>query len=95
MKIPLSPAAVVPLVTGLAAIRTARAHVSAGGNVGFVSLAADQITAFDRLLQANRLSGLTLRGNGSLWLGHLQQSKVSAGVKQALDPDNRYPALYH
>jgi glycolate oxidase FAD binding subunit len=94
MKVPLSPAALVPLLKGLAAIKAGRAHVSAGGNVAFVTLAADQIAAFDRLLEENRLSGVMLCGNGSLWLGHIEQSKISAGVKQALDPENRYPSLY-
>jgi glycolate oxidase FAD binding subunit len=94
VKVPLSPASLVNSMKGLSEVTSARAHFSAGGNVAFVSLAADQVAAFDRLLQVNHLSGLMLRGTGPLWLGQLDRPKISADVKQALDPENRYPSLY-
>jgi glycolate oxidase FAD binding subunit len=94
VKVPLSPASLVNLLKGLGEVVSARARFSAGGNVAFVSLNRDQVAVFDRVLQENRLSGLMLRGDGPLWLGRIERPKISASVKQALDPENHYPSLY-
>jgi glycolate oxidase FAD binding subunit len=94
VKVPLSPASLVNFMKGLGEAKTARAHFSAGGNVAFVSLAADEIAVFDRVLQQNHLPGLMLRGEAPLWLGRIDRPTISASVKQALDPENRYPSLY-
>lgn len=55
------------------------AQVSCGGNVAF------SITPPPR--------GLTLRGDSPLWIGGRPRFAIEAAVKQALDPQNRFPTL--
>lgn len=55
------------------------AHVSCGGNV-----------AFSQILPAR---GLTLRGDSPLWIGGRPRFAIEVAVKQALDPQNRFPTL--
>jgi len=72
----------------------ARMHVSAGGNVAFVSLAdTAAFHKFDEDLRKLGLSGLTLRGEAPLWCGARSQTKITSAVKEALDPTNRFPSL--
>jgi glycolate oxidase FAD binding subunit len=72
----------------------AQMHVSAGGNVVFVSLAERGVfSRFDEELRKLGLCGLTLRGDGPLWCGALSQTKITSAVKAALDPRNRFPSL--
>jgi glycolate oxidase FAD binding subunit len=69
-------------------------HVSAGGNMGFLSLPSQaQPAALDEQLRKLNLRGLALRGQGPLWYGLRNQSKIAEGVKKALDPENRFPSL--
>jgi hypothetical protein len=69
-------------------------HVSAGGNVAFVSLAdTAAFHKFDEDLRKLGLSGLTLRGEAPLWCGARSQTKITSAVKEALDPTNRFPSL--
>ena len=69
-------------------------HVSGGGNVAFVSLAADaNIAAVDTKLQELNVQSLTLRGDAPLWLGARYDFKIAAAVKNALDAENRFPRL--
>jgi glycolate oxidase FAD binding subunit len=70
-----------------------RMHVSAGGNVAFVSLTdAAGFRKFDEELRKLGLSGLTLRGEAPLWCGARSQTKITSAVKEALDPTNRFPS---
>lgn len=55
------------------------AHVSCGGNVAFS--------------QIPPVRGLTLRGDSPLWIGGRPRFAIEAAVKQALDPQNRFPTL--
>lgn len=55
------------------------AHVSCGGNV-----------AFSNTLP---LRGMTLRGDSPLWIGGRRRFAIEDAVKQALDPQNRFPTL--
>jgi glycolate oxidase FAD binding subunit len=72
----------------------ARMHVSAGGNVAFVSLAdRAAFEGCDEELRKLGLCGLTLRGEGPLWCGTRSQTKITSAVKEALDPENRFPSL--
>ena len=90
----LAPGDVVAFHQTIAALDGARAHISAGGNVAFVSLAAaDQFAALDEKLRALQLSGVTLRGDAPLWSGTRTASKISHAVKAALDSENRFPSL--
>jgi hypothetical protein len=69
-------------------------HLSAGGNVAFVSLAAaDQVATLGENLRAQKLSGVTLRGDAPLWLGIQTHFQISQAVKAALDVENRFPGL--
>ena len=91
MKIAQSPASLVALARLLDG---ARMHVSAGGNVAFVSLAAAaQAGEFDEHLLALGMSGMTLRGESPLWLGARARPAIASAVKHALDAENRFPSI--
>jgi hypothetical protein len=69
-------------------------HLSAGGNLAFVSLATvQQAATLDEQLHSQKLSGVTLRGDAPLWLGARAQFQISQAVKAALDAENRFPGL--
>ena len=88
IKVSMSPAVKVPELQG------ARWHVSAGGNVAFVSLASTtQLAELDEALRKLGLSGVTLRGDATLWFGIRARPAIAQAVKQALDPANRFPSL--
>ena len=55
------------------------AHVSCAGNVAFS--------------QTPPPRGLTLRGDSPLWISGRPRFAIEAAVKQALDPQNRFPTL--
>lgn len=55
------------------------AHVSCGGSV-----------AFSQILPSR---GMTLRGDAPLWIGGRPRFAIEAAVKQALDPQQRFPTL--
>ena len=64
----------------------AAGHVSCGGNVAYCSVeSAEKLPA--------HLVGLTLAGNAPLWVGGRPRYAVEAAVKQAFDPDHRFPSL--
>ena len=72
----------------------ARAHLSGGGCQAFVSL--PPATPSGPLNESSRglgLSAVTLRGNAPLWLGARSPSKIAIAVKEALDPEGRFPSL--
>ena len=94
IKVALTPGNVVAFTQTISTLSGARAHVSAGGNVAFVSLVtAEQAAQLDQALQAQKLSGVTLRGDAPLWLGARYDFKISTAVKSALDAENRFPSL--
>jgi glycolate oxidase FAD binding subunit len=94
IKIALAPGDLVAFHQAMTALPGARVHVSAGGNVAFVSLAAaDQVATLDENLRSQKLSGVTLRGDVPLWLGALTHFQISQAVKAALDAENRFPGL--
>ncbi|HWX20916.1 MAG TPA: FAD-binding protein [Candidatus Binatia bacterium] len=94
VKVALTPVALPLLDRVLAALEGTRVHVSAGGNVAFVSLASGSAsTALDERLRGLGLSGVGLRGPGPLWYGEKARPKIALAVKQALDAEGRFPAL--
>jgi glycolate oxidase FAD binding subunit len=96
VKVSLSPNAVVPLGHAIKSLNEAEWHLSAGGNVAFVSLATDShVALLDEHLRRLGLAGLVLRGSSApgLWLGARSRPAITAAVKQALDPANRFPSL--
>lgn len=91
VKVPLTPVQVPALYRALTAITDARVHVSAGGNVAFVS-ALDAVE-IDATLRTLDLTGVTLRGAGPLWPGARKHQRIADAVKFALDPQHRFPSL--
>ncbi|HOS74757.1 MAG TPA: FAD-binding protein [Verrucomicrobiota bacterium] len=91
-KVALTPAAMPALDAAVRSLKGARLHFSAGGNLAFVSLPpAVALTALPERLRALGLAGLTLRGGAPLWPGRHTIPAIAGAVKQALDPDNRFP----
>jgi glycolate oxidase FAD binding subunit len=94
VKVALSPATAVALGQAVHSLDQARWHLSAGGNLAFVSLADPAQTAeFDERLRKLGLSGVVLRGEAPLWLGLRTHPEIARAVKNALDPMNRFPSL--
>jgi len=94
VKIALSPSTAVALGETMQSLDGALWHLSAGGNVAFISLAsAAQATELDESLQKLSLPGVTLRGDAPLWLGPRARPAIAQAVKHALDPTNRFPSL--
>ncbi len=94
VKIAVSPAAVMALGQILELLDGARWHLSAGGNLSFVSLgSAAQVVDLDVRLRGLGLAGVSLRGAGPLWFGVRPRPAIADAVKQALDPVNRFPSL--
>jgi len=94
LKIPLSLDSVAPLEQSLAGGNDVRIHISAGGNVAYVSLPpGTPIAALADQLQVLGLRALTLRGNGPLWWNAGPQTTIAATVKSVLDPELRFPPL--
>jgi hypothetical protein len=54
-------------------------HVSCGGSMAFSHAPPDR--------------GMTLRGDAPLWIGDRPRFAIEAAVKQALDPQQRFPTL--
>ncbi len=87
VKVALTPAQVAEFITTVRAQTGARGWVSAGGNVGYVSMPPGAA------LPALPWPAMTLRGDAALWPGQRPRFEIMAAVKTALDPDGRFPAL--
>lgn len=87
VKAALTPAQVVAFAGYVKAQAGARGWVSAGGNVGYVSLPPGATLA------EPPWPAVTLRGEGALWRGPRRAYAVMDAVKVALDPQRRFPAL--
>ncbi|MES2692696.1 MAG: FAD-binding protein [Verrucomicrobiota bacterium] len=86
-KVALTPLDVPDFAATLRAQAGVRGWISAGGNVGYVSVAAGE--ALPKL----KWPGMTLRGEGPLWLGPRRSFEIERAVKAALDPQGRFPGL--
>lgn len=94
VKVALSPAAALGLGEAVASFEGAKWHLSAGGNLAFVSLGDGvQTEGFDAELRKLSLSGMVLRGDAPLWLGVRPRPEIGRAVKNALDPASRFPSL--
>jgi glycolate oxidase FAD binding subunit len=87
IKTIFTPAAVSDFIAVVQAQPGARGWISAGGNVGYVSLAPGASSP------PLPWPALTLRGAGPLWSGPQTRFDVMQAVKQALDPNHRFPGL--
>ncbi len=93
VKVALTPGVVPPLDATARSLDGTRVHISAGGNVAFVSLPSSvQPSALQERLRGLGLPGVTLCGNAPLWWGARTTPAIAAAVKQALDPQNRFPS---
>ena len=86
-KVALAPAQVPEFAAWVRGQAGARGWIGGGGNVGYVSVAAGATLA------ASPWPGVTLRGEGPLWLGPRRDFAVMNAVKAALDPQGRFPEL--
>ena len=86
-KVALTPAQVPDFGAAVSGQNGARGWIGAGGNVGYVSVAPGAA------LPAIAWPGVTLRGEGPLWLGPQRDFAITKAVKAALDPQGRFPGL--
>jgi glycolate oxidase FAD binding subunit len=94
IKVALTPAVLPAFAQKLRAIDGSRMHASSGGNMAFVSLPTAAAAApLSEDLRGLGLPGMTLRGAAPLWLGATSRPKITQAVKDALDPDHRFPLL--
>jgi glycolate oxidase FAD binding subunit len=92
LKVALAPLQLPQLEAALGP--GSRLHVTAGGNAAFASLAdAGDAARVDKALAELGLPAMTLRGDAPLWMGARPRSDLAGAVKQALDAENRFPAL--
>lgn len=87
VKLALTPATVPAFLTLVQSSPDARGWVSAGGNAGYLSLAAGAA------LPVVPWPAVTLRGAAPLWPGMKPRFEIMQRVKAALDPQGRFPAL--
>ncbi len=80
VKVALVPSQVVEFAEFVRANAGARGWVSAGGNVGYLSLPPGMS------LPALAWPAVTLRGEAPLWPGPMRRFEVMRAVKAALDP---------
>ncbi|MSU47726.1 MAG: FAD-binding protein [Opitutus sp.] len=86
-KLVLTPAQVPDFAALVRGQAGARGWVGAGGNVGYISVPPGASLA------ALPWPGVTLRGEGPLWLGPRSNFAVTRAIKDALDPNQRFPNL--
>jgi glycolate oxidase FAD binding subunit len=93
VKVAITPVMVPSLDASLRLLAGTRVHFSAGGNVAFVSLPTSVPAAFlEERLRALSLRAVSLSGNAPLWCGRRTNPAIAPAVKQALDPQNRFPS---
>jgi glycolate oxidase FAD binding subunit len=94
LKVACTPNSLVALAEALAGLVEPRLHVSAGGNLAFVSLSSGaESSVLSERLNKLGLCALALRGEGPLWLGARARPAVIEAVKKALDPNGRFASL--
>jgi len=93
-KVPVTPSKIVFLEEGLASLEGVQSWYSSGGAVAWLSFDGSDREALDRRLTDCGLAGLTVRGEGggSPWLGQRESGKILGAVKNALDPEGKFPA---
>ena len=70
-------------------------RVSSGGNVAWLSFGENALVAVEEFLREQVMTGLILKGArpDGPWLGQRKVDAVSGLVKEALDPDGRFPEI--
>ena len=94
LKVAVNPSILVKFYQDLQRIDGLRIHASSGGNLAFVSVPGpEQVSGLAEALRNHSLPAMTLRGEAPLWCGSAPRANVAQAVKQALDPENRFPGL--
>jgi glycolate oxidase FAD binding subunit len=92
-KVAITPGVVGSLDAAARSLDGTQVHISAGGNVAFISLPPSvQPAALQDELRTLGLPAVTLCGNAPLWCGARSVPAIAGAVKQALDPQNRFPS---
>ncbi|MBV7338894.1 FAD-binding protein [Chloroflexi bacterium TSY] len=93
IKVPVTLSQVKALMTSLIQVG-AQSHYSAGGNLAWIGWNGN-IDDLDRILLEQKLSGLTILGDGTKpWLGHRVGQAFVKRIKQALDPEHKFLEIY-
>jgi hypothetical protein len=94
LKVAITPALVEEFCRLIQEIPEGRLQIGAAGNVAYLSLPASAETKkLDEALQDWGVAALALRGDVPLWLGAKGEGPITAAVKKALDPENRFLSL--
>ena len=93
VKIPTTLTLLPKLQSELQAATDSLTHWSAAGNTLWVSLSSPaSIDRLESILVANECSGLVVPGSvNTRWISQSQPSVFMQSIKQAMDPDNRFP----
>lgn len=93
VKIPTTPALLSSLQTQPNAETDSLSHWSAAGNTMWVSVnPAASIDRLESILAAHKCSGLVVRGSVKTpWIGNAPPFALMQSIKQAMDPDDRFP----
>jgi glycolate oxidase FAD binding subunit len=95
VKVALTPDKITLLTEAMVGLDGPKVHISAGGNMAFVSLRSTaQANTLNERVKKLGFSGLMLRGEGPLWIGKQSHTAILDAVKKALDPENRFPSLH-
>jgi glycolate oxidase FAD binding subunit len=92
IRVPTSPRALPALVETLRRLPEARWRCAAGGNLLYIATGHSP-GAIHEILRATGSAALALRGDGPLLLGTRRSSAIEQRVKEALDPQHRFPPL--
>ncbi|NNC88709.1 MAG: FAD-binding protein [Akkermansiaceae bacterium] len=94
VKVPVSPSRMAALQELVDGLDGCEARFASGGAVAWLSVAASLDALRDGLARAG-LIGLLFAGpaDDPLWLGKRSEPAILADMKQALDPDGRFPAI--
>lgn len=94
-KVPVTPSRMVGLEEALASLAGVQSWYSSGGAVAWLSFEGRDRGALDGSLADCGLAGLTVRGEGggSPWLGQRESGEILGALKNALDPEGKFPAI--
>lgn len=95
-KIPVTPTLISPLQKLMEQIPGVHLHYSVAGNVaGVMTPGVSSMIQVGEALNQLGLPGMTFIGdhNVPLWLGKQQNQAISDAVKEALDPQHRFPKI--
>ena len=89
VKVPATSAGLSRLHNTAKELANVTMHFSGGGDVAYIS--TSDLEGLAKMLTQQSLKGLLLRGEGPLWLGVGERPQIWLAVKQALDPQQRFP----